>query len=364
MQHRHFRTYPILRPAGWLYGRIMALRNRWFDNGRLRPTSFNVPVISVGNISAGGTGKTPMCAYLLQSLCRGGHSPALLSRGYGRRTKGFRAVTPAATAATVGDEPLELYRLYNGSVPVYVCEDRCKGAQLITAANNSVDVLVLDDAYQHRYIDRDLNILLTDYHRLYIHDKVMPEGLLREEPKGAERADVVVVTKCPPGLTERQANAIAEELRLSPRQRLFFTTVRYSAAADFTIRSSLATKSAEELKSTDVLVFTGIAEPSPLIEHYTRLCRSVRTLHFSDHHVFTPGDIRRIAENAKNAEMIITTAKDLQRLPNDLPQEIRQKLFVQRISIEFLLGQQKEFDDSVRKALTRKSHHSNTYATY
>ncbi len=352
MHHPYFKTYPLLRPISWLYSRIMALRNKWFDNGKLPTTSFSLPIISVGNISAGGTGKTPMCAYLLQQLRLAGYSPALLSRGYGRKTKGFRAVTPRDTAAIVGDEPLELYRRNDGIVPVYVCEDRCEGAQHIITDNSSIDTIVLDDAYQHRYIGRDLNILLTDYNRLYIHDKVIPEGLLRESPSGASRADMVVVTKCPADLTQSQADDIAKELHLLPQQQLFFTTVRYSAATSYIKPGSHKPQGAQDLKSAKVLVFTGIAKPSPLIEHYTRLCRSVKTLHYGDHHAFTSGDITHITKAAANVDMVITTAKDMQRLPTNLPRELSQKLFVQHISIEFLLGRQNDFNNAVLKTLT------------
>ena len=352
MRHNNFKTYPLLRPVGWIYSRVMAVRNRWFDSGRLKTTAFGLPVISVGNISAGGTGKTPMCAYLLQSLSQAGHSPALLSRGYGRRTKGFRQVAPGDTAALVGDEPLELYKRCGGKVAVYVCEDRCEGARQIVAANQGVDALVLDDAYQHRYIARDLNILLTDYSRLYAYDRVLPEGLLRESPREAERADIVVVTKCPASLSQSEADEIAAELRLEQRQRLFFTTVRYAEAANFVTQAPLK-KSAEDLKDTRVLVFTGIAQPTPLIDHYKSLCRSVATLHFGDHHAFSAGDIDSIARAAASADVIITTAKDLQRLPADLPGDLGRKLYVQHIAVDFLLGRQGEFDDAVATALNK-----------
>lgn len=351
-QHKPFKTYPLLRPLAWVYRQVMRQHNSRFDDGRLKTEAFGLPVISVGNISVGGTGKTPMCAYLVELLCNTGHSPALLSRGYGRTTKGFRKVTSAATAATVGDEPLELYKRHRGTVAVYVCEDRCEGARRIIAENNGTDVLVLDDAYQHRYIDRDLNIMLTDCNRLYTRDKVMPEGRLREDPSGAKRADVVIVTKCRPDMTEGQATAIRNELGLQPCQQLFFTTIKYAAPTSPypDIRTE---ESATSLKNAKVLVFTGIANPTSLTGHYSHRCASVKTLAFGDHHAFSSNDIRHIAEAATDADIVITTAKDFQRLPLDLPQSLKQKLLVQHIFVGFLFDQQEQFNDIVRLTIDK-----------
>ena len=188
------KTNSLLQPLAWIYGEVMKARNERFDTGRTKIESFGVPVISVGNISVGGTGKTPMSAYILRLLQEQGVRPALLSRGYGRKTKGYCAATLQSTAADIGDEPLEIYRMFNTKVPVRVCEKRCEGARRLLQENEGIGAIVLDDAYQHRYIHRDLNILLTDYNRLYTRDKVLPAGRLREIAQGAERANIIVVT--------------------------------------------------------------------------------------------------------------------------------------------------------------------------
>lgn len=336
MTPKAFKTYPLLRPLSWLYGQIMAIRNRRFDSGRLHTQRFPVPVVSVGNISVGGTGKTPMCAYILKTLLGQNISPALLSRGYGRKSKGFQEATPSATAVLVGDEPLELFHRFEGRVPVFVCEDRCTGARLLLNHSPQVGTIVLDDAYQHRYIERDLNILLTDYSRLFTRDKVLPEGRLRERSGGVVRADIVVVTKCPPKLSSQDANAIRGEMGLRPGQRLFFTSICYDQSAI-----------PKELENANVLLFTGIAKADPLINYYKERCRSLSYIRFADHHAFSPADIKRITHEATKAHTVVTTAKDFERLPHDLPTEIKDKLFVQQIDIVFLFGQATEFDNII-----------------
>lgn len=341
---QQFKTYPLLRPLAWLYRQVMAVRNHMFDTGLLKTSTFGLPVISVGNISVGGTGKTPMCGYLLQLLYAHHRSPALLSRGYGRKTKGFLRVTPQSTAAQVGDEPLELYKLYQSNIPVYVCENRCEGAhQILSDKTTDIHTLVLDDAYQHRYIHRDLNIMLTDYSRLYSLDKVMPEGRLRESPQGASRADIIVVTKCPDTLTATQATAITQQLHALPHQQVFFCAIRYATP----IIPYGSEAALNNLGALHILIVTGIAKPAPLVNHYQTICKSVDTMQFADHHAFNEADIEHIARASQQADIVVTTSKDFQRLPTDLPQGLREKLIVQPITIEILFNQQTQFDNLV-----------------
>lgn len=344
MPPKPFQTYPQLRPLSRLYACIMQIRNKRFDTGKTRTESFPVPVICVGNISVGGTGKTPMCAYILDRLYKDGKFPALLSRGYGRKTRGFNKATPQATAAEIGDEPMEIYNRFDRRIPVFVCEKRCDGARLLLKDSPQTDIIVLDDAYQHRYIHRDLNILLTDYNRLYTRDKVMPEGRLRELPEGADRADVIVVTKCPASLDAEEARKIREEINPKPNQELFFGTIGYEDCIGETTTPN------DRLK---ILIFTGIAKADPLIERYTKTCPQVKTIKFADHHAFTPSDIERIAKASAKADVVITTAKDYQRLPASLPNEIKGKLRVQNISMQFLFGQATEFDKIILSIKTK-----------
>lgn len=357
MQDNSFKTYPLLRPLSWLYSLITTARNRRFDNGRLKIESFDLPIISVGNLSAGGTGKTPMCAYLLQLLADNSLQPALLSRGYGRKTKGFRCVQPDSLATEVGDEPLELYRRFSGKTPIFVCENRCEGARRILSGSNNVDALILDDAFQHRYIHRDLNIMLTDYHRLYTRDRVLPEGLLRESRKGASRADIIIVTKCPTDLSIAQAEEIRREICPRLGQHLFFAKITYAKPV-----AAFATRS-EQLLSPNhdsrVLVFTGIAKAEPLLHYYKERFRQTTALRYPDHHFFSAKELHDIAKVAERADLVVTTAKDFQRLPDDLPVSLKAKLLVQHISVELLFKQGPKFDSLVMQTIdSHKQQHA------
>ena len=329
------RTYPLLRPLSWLYATVMQVRNNRFDNGKLPTESVARPIISVGNISVGGTGKTPMCAYLLGLLQHNGMAPALLSRGYGRKSKGYHIATPYSTAADVGDEPREIYRMFEGRIPVCVCEDRRKGARQLLTDMPKVHTIVLDDAYQHRYIHRDLNILLTDFHRLYTRDCVLPEGMLRERSSGANRADIIVVTKCPPMLSPSEAETIRCEIAPLPHQHVFFTSITYAPLT---------------LQGKRTLLFTGIAKPEPLADHLRSQGAELDILRFADHHAFTPSDLDLIVKRSHEADLVVTTAKDYSRLPQQLIDALAPKLAVQHISVNFLFGQYKEFNHLIINA--------------
>lgn len=325
-----FRIWPILHPLSWLYGRVMQMRNRRFDTGRLPIGKAAVKVVSVGNLSVGGTGKTPMCIWLLRLMMESGAHPALLSRGYGRRTRGFLHVDGGSTTQQVGDEPLEIHRIFDGIVPVFVCEDRVEGARRITKVNSEIDCIILDDAYQHRYIHRDIDILLTDYNRLYTRDRVLPEGRLREKAEGAARADIIIVTKCPAGITQEEAEAVKRELQLRTGQRVFFSAIDYEPL------------SLPKLEQKSVLLFTGIANPQPLTDYFAPRCLELQAMIFPDHHSFSAKDISHIDAAAKGADVVISTAKDFSRLPESLPPALKEKLCVQHIGVKILFNQEQE----------------------
>ena len=329
------KTSLILRPAAWTYGRVMRWRNSRFDTGRTPITAVQVPVVSIGNLSVGGTGKTPMCLWLLRQLLTAERHPALLSRGYGRKTRGFLHADATSTAREIGDEPVEVFRTMEGKVPVFVCEDRVHGAQRLLQADSTIDSIVLDDAYQHRFIHRDIDILLTDYRRLYTRDRVLPEGRLRELREGAARADIIVVSKCPYGITPDEAESIRKELQPLPHQHVFFSAIEYEPL------------NIPDLNTKHALIFTGIAKPLPLIQHYTPQCLSLTTMRFADHHNFSQKDISRIATAAQSADVVITTGKDFSRLPADLPEVLRSKLRVQRIATKILFNQEEALKDLI-----------------
>ena len=329
----------------------MSIRNFLFDMGwGLKQQAFDVPLISVGNLSMGGTGKTPHTEYLVKLLQQTGKDVAVLSRGYGRATKGFRLATDSSTASEIGDEPRQIKQKFPDCT-VAVCEKRVVGMQqLITQRQEegkTTDnwVVVLDDAFQHRYIKPGFSILLTDYARPYYADRVLPWGRLRESAEGAQRADVIIVTKCPKHLSATQAEEIRTKLMPLPTQQVFFTCFDYGSPYE------AATNEAAELPQ-DALVLTGIAKPLPLYAYLEAHGVEIRPLAFPDHHAFTSADADKI--NAAFAELpegskVITTEKDavrLRLLPT-LSEAVKANLLVQPIEVKFLFGDAEKFNTKI-----------------
>ncbi len=328
----------LLLPLAWLYAAAMALRNRLFDLGVLRQTAFHLPVISVGNLAVGGTGKTPHTEYLLRLLLAEGKACAMLSRGYGRRTKGFQEVETHSTAAAVGDEPLQVKRSLP-EVRVCVCEKRPEGIRRILSTGRQPDAILLDDAYQHRYVRPSLSILLTDYARPYSADHVLPAGRLRESRSGAKRADIILVTKCPDRLSAEARQSLGSRLKPLPRQHVFFTRMKYAA-----LRPAFPDAAGLEVgPDSRVLLLTGIANPSGLVARLSERHAQVESISFADHHRFTSADIDRVARRAERFDAVVTTEKDAARLGGmNLPATLRRRLLVQPIEVEFLLPEEKE----------------------
>ena len=293
-------------PFAWLYGLIMAVRGGLYDVGCLRVYRFSMPILSVGNIAVGGTGKTPHVVHFARELQASGHKVAVLSRGYKRKTRGFILVERGMTAREVGDEPLEMRRKLGDDVLVAVDRDRVHGVRQLLAAEPGLDVVLLDDGMQHRRLGRSLDILLTDYSRPYTEDRVMPWGRLREWRSGARRAGVVIVTKVP--RVGQSVEAWRRRLRLQPEQQLFFSRIKYSFP-DSLSRSCVGMR---------VLLVCGIANPRPLVEEIERRGAKVETMLFADHHAYTPRDLKQIAERARGADVVLTTAKDAARLGDGL----------------------------------------------
>lgn len=322
---KKFRVYPLLKPLGWLYGSVMCVRNYLYARGLKRSYRADVSVVSVGNLSVGGTGKTPFCAWLISVLNGAGKCPAFLSRGYGRQSRGFVRAETTSSARDIGDEPLEIHQMFP-DVPVCVCENRAQGSRRLLEKYPQTECIVLDDAFQHHRIRRDLDIVLTDYNRLYTRDLVLPAGRLREPRCGIGRANIVVVSKCPPELNSAEARAVEKELNLRPGQRLFFSSIGYKPL------------DIGPLTDKSVLLLTGIANPAPLIAHFSPVCGALAHIRFPDHHSFSPADIERIAAAAEKADIVITTGKDAARLPQDLPKVIAEKLHIQRIGLQILFN--------------------------
>jgi tetraacyldisaccharide 4'-kinase len=297
-----------LRPLSRLYEALTDWRNRLYDTGRLRSQSGAVPTLSVGNLAVGGTGKTPHVEYLLR-LLHPAYRLGFLSRGYGRRTRGFRLATPADTAETLGDEPRQVYRKFGATLPVAVGERRVPALAELRRRVPDLDWVLLDDAFQHRALRPDLNLLLTDYHRPFDQDQPFPAGRLREGRAGARRADAVVVTKCPSDLSRperaRRAAALRQYAGAVP---VFFSTLVY--AAPVPVSGAVGTPPAP------VLLVSGLAQPA-LFETEARRRYAV-TSHqaYPDHHAYTPADwahLQRLARQ-QGAGALLTTEKDAVKL--------------------------------------------------
>jgi tetraacyldisaccharide 4'-kinase len=307
----------LLIPFAWVYGKIVGARNWLYDKEVIAVTRFDLPLIGIGNLSAGGTGKTPMAEYLLQMLIENDYKPALLSRGYKRRSKGYQIVKAFATAMDVGDEPYQIKKKFP-DVMVAVCEDRVEGIRRIRQNHLEIDVVVLDDCLQHRSLKPGFNILLTDYARPYFKDRLIPAGLLREPVKGRFRADLIVVTKCPPGLTLVNRQKYIERLKPAPDQEVFFTAINYREIRNIDYEGNEQAFPVEFIHGYEIVLFTGIAFPDPLIMFLKTISKVVKFIRFSDHHIFKDEDIQKIrgefSQIVHYNKLILTTEKDFRRL--------------------------------------------------
>ena len=336
-----------MRPLSWLYGCGVRFRNLLFEWGVLKQTSFDVPVICVGNITVGGTGKTPHTEMLLRMLLPG-RRVAVLSRGYKRKSRGFRLATPTTPMTEIGDEPWQMKQKFAEAI-VAVDADRRHGINQLLTLDETRDVgaILLDDAFQHRYVKAGLNILLTDYHRLITDDELLPAGRLREPVSAKERANIVIVTKCPSDMKPMDYRVIQEALNLKPYQDLFFSTFRYGSLRRLFNETP---GQAEELTpDTHVLLLTGIASPQQMLMDLRRITRHITPLSFADHHEFDARDIQRIEEAFTamqgSKRLIITTEKDAARLMlvDNLSPIVRRHIYVMPIEVEFLRGEGDNF---------------------
>lgn len=295
---------------------VTSIRNWFFDIGILKSTSFNIPVIAVGNLSVGGTGKSPQIEYLIR-LLKEDYKIAVLSRGYKRSTKGFQLVNDTHTAEDVGDEPLQFYTKFKNDVIVAVDADRTNGIKQLLTSDNPPELVLLDDAYQHRKVTASSYILLTKYKDLYADDFLLPTGNLRESRRGAKRATVIVVTKCPENLSEVAQEKIVRKLNLKPNQKVFFTTIVYDENLKGTEKLTIT-----NLQQKEVLLVTGIANPTALLSFLQEKNVNYTHLNFPDHHNFTNQDIKNIKKSFKELssqqKVILTTEKDYMRLKDKI----------------------------------------------
>lgn len=372
MEGDYIKIHSSLLPLSFLYGMGVRFRNMLFDTGILESRSFPVPVISVGNITVGGAGKTPHVEYLIRLLCET-KRVSVLSRGYKRHTKGYLLASSSSTSLELGDEPYQMYLKYGRQVHVAVSANRCEGIERLCSdpETKDTDVILLDDAFQHRYVKPGVNILLVDYHRLIVYDKLLPAGRLREPKDGKRRADIVIVTKCPPDLRPMDFRVITKALNLYPYQKLFFTTIEYGDLIPlFSNSRSLALS--EITSDYEVLVLSGIASPRHLLCDIQKHTENVIPMTFRDHHLFTPKDIARINntfDSLSSKRIIITTEKDAARLVglDGLSDDVRNHIYALPIKTTFLLEQQEQFDEFILSYVLKNSkdsilHKSDTYS--
>ena len=309
----------LLFPIMPIYYSVTWLRNKLYDLGIKKSTSYNFPVICVGNLSVGGTGKTPMIEHLIR-LLKDDYKVATLSRGYKRKTQGFQLADKNANAESIGDEPFQFYSKFKNSIIVAVDSNRRNGIQNLQ--NKNPEVILLDDAYQHRKVKAGFNILLTTYANPYFNDLVLPTGNLREPRHGANRANIIVVTKCPKVLSEIEKSDIKKRIEPKKHQHVFFSSIAYSD----TLFSVDNTETIDNLESFTLV--TGIANATPLVDFLKDKNLNFEHLNFKDHHDFTKEDITILEKK----ECIVTTEKDFMRLKQyDL---LKQKLFYLPISVK------------------------------
>ena len=353
-----------LTPLSWLYGLGVTLRNKLFDIGVLSQRAYDIPVISVGNITVGGSGKTPHVEYLV-SLLKDHVKTAVLSRGYKRKTRGYILAGNDSTMKDIGDEPYQMKRKFD-NIYVAVDKKRRNGIEHLTNDDETkdVEVILLDDAFQHRYVKPGINILLVDYHRLIIYDKLLPAGRLREPMSGKERADIVIITKCPNDLKPMEFRVLTKAMDLFPYQELYFTTIAYDRLTKlFNGGTHSQTLDKTELNAYNVLLVTGIASPKLLAHDLRSQSKSLTSLSFADHHVFSAKDIRKIndAFAAMPApKIIVTTEKDATRIEatSGLSEEAHDAIYTQPIHVRFMLDQQEIFNEKIKSYVHKNSRNS------
>jgi tetraacyldisaccharide 4'-kinase len=340
----------LLAPAAFLFHGITAARNFLFDRGLIPSQKSPVPTLVVGNLSVGGTGKTPWVEFLVRKL-RDEVAVGTLSRGYGRKTKGFIQVLPTSTAAEVGDEPLQLYRHFKEEIPVFVGEDRVGATQKIQQLRPDLQLLILDDAFQHRNLNPDFRILLTSYSSLFSKDYLLPMGRLRESRAGAKRADVVVVTKCPAKLSQDEKNKLVEDLSpfLNSEADLFFSSLNYG--------KPYQVAGPKQTEVTAVLALAGLADNGPFFAYCKQQYAVVDSFSFPDHYAYKPEYAARILEvlgqeKGKNA-VLLTTEKDAVKLKSLAATEMWSKISIFALPIQVALDpfQEEQLLQRLRKNL-------------
>jgi tetraacyldisaccharide 4'-kinase len=336
----------LLLPFAIIYGIIIWLRNWMFDKNILKSSAFGLPIICVGNLSVGGTGKSPMVEYIVRHL-KNHFRVATLSRGYKRKTTGYSLANENTTAIDIGDEPMQFHKKFP-DVPIAVGEERLVAIPQLLHDRPETEVIILDDAFQHRAVKAGFNIVLTDYSNLFTRDFYLPTGDLRDLKSSYKRADILIVTKCKPDLNAIEKQAIIEEIQPIKGQNIFFTAISYGAPYHITQHTFTALTD-----QTEVLLVTGIANPKPLKMYLEERIHTYYMMHYGDHHIFSIDDWKDIIKRFKRIEarhkVIITTEKDAMRLMKFEQELLALPFYVIPIEHRFLFNEGTMFDNIVFK---------------
>ncbi|GAB6012700.1 tetraacyldisaccharide 4'-kinase [Viscerimonas tarda] len=333
----------FLLPLSWLYGLVVLIRNKFFDWGFLTEKRYDVHIISVGNLTVGGTGKTPHIESLIQ-LLQNDFKLATLSRGYKRKTKGFVLATPNSTYEDIGDEPLQMKHKFP-DITVAVDENRRRGIENLLAMKDKPDIILLDDAFQHRYVKPSFSILLSDFNRPIYQDKLLPAGRLREPLRNMERANMIIVTKAPTDMKPIDMRIIIHEFNTYPYQILLFTTIEYGDLISLFNKEDLFSKKELPLVNLihkKVLLITGVASPKAILDELGKYTDSIKLLAYPDHHSFTADDIQDIEkayhEIGDDKAITIVTEKDAVRLigRKDLSESLKNSMYYLPIKMAFI----------------------------
>lgn len=347
----------LLYPISKIYGVVMAVRNKMFDYGILKQQEFDIPIVVVGNIAMGGTGKTPHVEYIVESLL-GKYNIGVLSRGYRRATKGFVLASPQSRPEDIGDESYQIYRKFGPDITVAVCEKRADGIRQMREINPALNMIILDDAFQHRYVKPSVSVILTEYNRPVFNDKILPYGRLRESARALNRADMVVVTKCPIDMKPMHYRLFEENLKLFPFQKLYFSRYNYGHLVPIFPDEATDIPTLDSLRpDNSVLVITGVANPKPFVRFLRRNKAKVKLKRFTDHHNFTASDMEEIArlfdELPSANKFIVTTEKDAVRILNNpyFPHRLKKSIFYVPIKVEFIDRGEAEFTAGIEKTI-------------
>ncbi len=340
----------LLLPFSLLYWLGIAIRNWLFDKNVFKSTRFGLPLICVGNLSVGGTGKSPMVEYLVEML-KDKFRVATLSRGYKRKTKGYALANETTTALEIGDEPMQFHLKYPG-IPVAVGEERIVAIPQLLHDRPETEAIILDDAFQHRTVEAGLNILLTDYNNLFTRDFYLPTGDLRDLKSSYKRAHIIIITKCKPSLSLESRQKLISEIKLLPHQHIYFTAIEYGDLYHITTGQKVILS-----PETELLLVTGIANPRPLKKMLEEHSNSYHMLQYSDHHIFTIDDLNDIKKRFEKLEItnkkgtlskiILTTEKDAVRLVKFNKEIAELPLYVIPVRHQFLFDEADMFDKQV-----------------